>query len=176
MSYPGDGESFYTSNSDYSLDEIREMNNQDIGADVVEEDIAPELIERRDGWDVVYAEQKGGTDAGIDVIAKDADGNYVITEVKFTGKSSTPGKGMFDSFRGDHRQMEDEWIQDAFDDEIDEGSFDEYTEVKGAIRSNDYRKEAIVVQDASSGKSITKGLTDFGFDDVTVVRTGGVTK
>ncbi|AWB26355.1 hypothetical protein HARCEL1_00785 [Halococcoides cellulosivorans] len=150
------------------------MSSQDIGAQVVEGDIAPEMIERRTGYDVLYAD-KGGTDPGIDLIAKDGD-DYVITEVKFTRQGKTPGKGMLDSYRDGARQMKNNWIDDAFGDEISSSDMDEYTEVRSAIRTEDYRKEIFVVQDGPAGKSITSGLTDFDIDDVNIIRTSGVTQ
>ncbi|WP_312910862.1 hypothetical protein [Natronosalvus caseinilyticus] len=184
LTYPDDGGAFYTSNSDYSLDKIRDMRNSQIGADVVEEEIAPKLVERREGWEVVYGKQKGGTDKGIDLIAKDADGNYVITEVKFTGEEKRIKKSRFNSERTIDDgtkvdQMEDEWIADSFAKDIDEADMDldgEYSSVERAIETEDYKKEAIVVQDASVSRTIDKDLRELGMDDVRIVRTGGVTE
>lgn len=179
-SYPEDQVGFYTRNRDTTIDEIRDSSSQTLGADVVEEDIAPELIEQREGWDIVYAEQKGGTDAGIDLITRNPDGDYVITEVKFTRQDKTPGKSLLDSRRElddgtEVRQMTDEWIQDSFEKEISEGSFDEYSAVDDAVDLNDYDKEVIVVQDGPADKSIVDSINELQIDDANIVRTRGVT-
>lgn len=182
LGYPDDTERFYLDNSDAvdSVEELRDLSSQQIGSDVVEADIAPQLVERR-GWDVLYADEKGGTDPGIDLIARDNDGNIVVTEVKFTRKSDTPGKSLLGSTREldsgeDARQMTNDWIDDAFNDEIADGEFDGYGEVRTAIQTGSYRKEIIVVQDGRTTKTLTRGINDFGIDRVSIIRTGEVTE
>ncbi|MCU4802446.1 hypothetical protein OB920_18955 [Halobacteria archaeon HArc-gm2] len=173
--YHSDGESFYMSYSDDidSANDLKGMSSQQIGAGVVEDDIAPEYVEDRLGYEVLYAEQKGGTDPGIDMIAKDGD-DVVVIEVKFTRKDGNINLGTFDSFRGGDRQMTDGWIQDAFEEEIDGSTVS--NDVEDAILiDKDFRKEALIVQDSSSGGVISKGVSDMVIENVFVERTGGAT-
>ncbi|PSP84651.1 hypothetical protein BRC96_04190 [Halobacteriales archaeon QS_6_64_34] len=184
MTYPDDRAGFYTRNSDYTIEEIRDKRASQVGADVVEEDIAPNLIEQREGWEVVYGKQKGGTDAGIDVIAKNADGDYVIVEVKYTGQNKAVGKRSLKSTRtlddgSTATQMEDEWISNAFKEEIESDELDvegEYSELEIAIENKDYEKELLSVQDSSPTKSVDSNLETKGIDIVNVIRTGNILK
>ena len=142
------------------------------------EDIAPKLLKQQ-GDEIVYGAQKGGTDAGIDLISKNDEGKYVVTEVKFTRQSKTPGKGMMSSTRqtgeGEARQMTEDWIENSIKEEINPGDMANYEEARRAIETGNYEKKVIVVQDGASKNSITKGLAEF-VDDVTIVRTDKVTK
>jgi hypothetical protein len=182
MTYPDDRAGFYTRNSDYSIEEIRDMRAQQVGADVVEEDIAPNLIEQREGWEVVYGKQKGGTDAGIDIIAKNADGDYVITEVKYTSQNKAVGKRSLTSTRTlddgtTATQMDNRWINDAFTKEIERDELDvdgEYNNLQVAIENENYEKEVLSVQDSSPSRSVDSDLESAGIDIVNVVRTGDI--
>lgn len=186
VSYPDDDRRFYTRNSDDSIDEIRDRQPQQIGSDPVEEDIVPELIEEREGWDVIYGKQKGGTEQGIDVIAKDPDGNYVVTEVKFTTKTEVVDRDRVsassrEGLSGSRvEQMEDDWIETSFTEDISKSDLDEpseYSDLRRAIlQTNDYRKEAFVVQDGTVGKTTDSDLNGIDMDRVTVVRTNGATE
>jgi hypothetical protein len=115
-------------------------------------------------------------------------GEYVITEVTSTRSSEVVDKSKVssstrtvkteDGTEIEARQMEDLWIEDAFQKEIIDQGIDVPEDLKIAIRSESVpsRKEAIVVQDGSVSRTITDGVTDFGYDDITIVRTGGVTQ
>lgn len=183
VEYPEDGAGVYTKSDDVdSIDDVQALSSQEIGRTIAEGDIAPRIIEQRRNHELVYAEQKtSGTSAGIDMIAKDTrTGEYVITEVKFTRSSDTPGKGMFDSTRTldegkEVRQMEDRWIEDAYQEEIISKGVEVPDDLDAALITKNYRKETIIVQDGVTDRTITSGLSDLGIDDVTIVRTDGVT-
>jgi len=75
--------------------------------------------------------------------------------------------------------MEDRWIDDAFEKEIDSEDMDvsgEYDGLQLAIENRDYEKEVLVVQDSATSKAIDDDLTDVGIDTVNVVRTADVLK
>jgi hypothetical protein len=187
LTYPDDRRAFYVDNSNEydNIQEIRDESSQALGAGVVEGDIAPQLVERRQDWDVLYAEEKGGTDPGIDLIARksndDGGDTIVVTEVKFTRQRKKPGKGLLSSTRTiegniEAKQMRDRWVDDAFKEEISQSDLESYDEVEEAIESQSYEKEVIVVQDGRSRGAVTDGLNDVGIDKTTIVRTGGITK
>ncbi|ELZ26984.1 hypothetical protein C475_08616 [Halosimplex carlsbadense 2-9-1] len=74
--------------------------------------------------------------------------------------------------------METEWIQDAFSDEIESADLDvsgEYKDLRLSIENKNYRREALVVQDAGTVETIGGDLGS-RVDEITLIRTNRVTK
>jgi hypothetical protein len=183
ISSPDDGTDFYQSRTDTSIEKLKEKSPQELGQGEIEADLAPKLIEERDGWEVIFGKQVPGSKDGIDLVAKKPNGDYVITEVKYTSVNKPAGKRSLTSTRqtpqGDAQQMEDDWIRDAFREETDPEDMDvsgEYDDLDAAITTNNYEKEVLVVQDSAASRAISDDLADVGIDTVNVVRTADVLK
>lgn len=151
-----------------SLDEAKTKLSSNeltaLKADLGEEVIAPKVLEEK-GYDILYGvESKGSYEEGIDLIAKDPDGNIVVVEAKYASGDSAVGPGIYNSYRttsqGDVRQMTKPWVDDAFEKEIDRGDIDgDYDEVEKAIAMDNYRRETVVVKSNRNGKTLSNSHT-----------------
>ncbi len=182
-SYSDEGASFYTHRSPdvNSQSDLTQMTSQEIGEEVVEGDVANEIIESREGYEIVYGQHKAGNAQGIDLIARDTSGStdeFVVIEVKFTSQDERLNMGAFGerTFQdGTFDQMSDEWVEGSYDQDIANGGVSVPDDVGAAMRAGNYRKELFVVQDGQTGAITSESVANL-MDEMTMLKTNGVTK
>jgi Holliday junction resolvase-like predicted endonuclease len=152
-------------------------------ADIVEEDLAPQLLERR-GYKVLCsgADCSGG-DNGIDIMAWDpdannGDGDLVVVETKYRSNDGAAGPSAFDSSRdvdgeSEAKQMTDDWIEDSWledDHQLDVDGVEEQIKNRYGADSVDegieraisagpesgYNREGFFVKNNRNGRTISK--------------------
>ncbi len=179
VSFPDGQEQFLRVVGDAEGD-LTALNTTEKGV-IAEDEVGPPLLRQR-GYEVLFGD-KGVNDAGIDLIARSNEtGRIIIVEGKFTTSNSAVGISLLENnTRGEGvRQMSDEWIDDAFEEEIDEGEElppAEFQAVEAAIVAETYRKELLVVQANTnaypktiSTRTPTLGVA-VGIDAVAIVKT-----
>jgi hypothetical protein len=131
-------------------DDLGDLSSNQLG-DIVEQQVAVDVAERK-GYDVLYTDDGSN---GIDMIARDDDGNIVIIESKYSGSDDRFTASDFDSERQGAKQMTDDSVELAFTGErtaVRKQLGDDYAEVTKAIRSRDYRKELVLAKPDTSRK------------------------
>lgn len=149
------------------LDDLQPHEKGAIG-----EKLADQLAKDR-GW-TSFSSPKPSTTPGVDSVYKDANGNIVVLEVKFTSSDKNVGTGMLGTRVTDptnpdvkipQTQLATGWLGDG-----DVGAIQRAVEAKtitqaqadeilAAIANGTLKREAIIVRNGDSG-AVTRGLGD----------------
>ncbi len=155
-------------------DDLGELSSNQLG-NIVEQQVAVDVAERK-GYEVLYTDD--GVN-GIDMIARDDDGNIVIIESKYSGSDERFSASDFNSERQGAEQMTNEWVELAFTGELrairEQVDAKTLAQIDDAISDGKYRKEAISVTPHNSEKVIgdSSELSN-RIDDLTVVKLGEI--
>lgn len=183
VTYTTDGANFYTTRSHVDTEaDLADLTPQQVGGDVVEGDVANDIIEARDGHEIVYGQHKAGNAQGIDLIVEDTSGpgtEYVVVEVKFTTRDESIDLGDFGSreFRGrETDQFTHDWIRGSYREDVVGGGAENLPNGLGsAIRNRDYRRELFLVHDGSTSRIVSQSVASLS-DEINMYRSNGVTE
>jgi hypothetical protein len=112
---------------------------------------------------------------GFDRVYKDANGNYVIVEPKYTTLESNPGVGLLGNTQNG-LQMSDGWVQNAIQEMQQSGALTPQlaAELQAAYNAGTLQRELVIVQSSlNQGLTPTQALlTNVPLNGVTVINIG----
>lgn len=173
-----DGEQYLRDEGGVGNRDLADLSNQERG-DIVEDEIAPMLMEERGYETVAGFDKEASNEIGIDYIARDPETDqYVLVEAKFTSQfdGQNIGSGILDEGYG-FKQMSGEWLEEAIERMEEKNIITPALtdELQAAIDTGQTQKSLVVVKNTEKGgRTIRPSLEELEFDNVDIIQIGEV--